>query len=514
MADDDRILNAHIADPFQRHIRGGALTVGQETSAAAGLAERDDGRGDLLAAHAGAAPGSTEEQPESLDVDHYRQEAEPCIRKGIDTEQIQPHPGTTEASASALVPEQSQVVTVAGQDYRRPHNPDRHRNGLNGTVARRTPPFRRVATLETARLRQHLDVAEPTSDAAGRSADKISPAEGISAFLGRLLNQLSLSAWLPAAMLVGSLAVLLQLRAQPNRNLVEAVTRLINRPLGLLILLLFALILATMVTQAFEFEVIRVLEGYWGNSLVAKGISRLFVGRQRRKFYRLMHKRNELKLRAFRKTKPDLFRKQIVTANNSYVVDLIEEDLEARLANRRSVPRSGWRAKKRAREATLFPWQQFAPAHLMGRLDAVEAQIDEYPEPYRVLPTKLGNVLRAAEDSIFTGEGSELESFVLRHWDETPSALRKEHDQYRTRLDLYCMLVFIFLVLAILAPLLITSGAGYLPGTVATSFAYLVMSFVSYGAAVASARGFGTALKAIAEHGQSVKARPRRPRRT
>lgn len=84
-----------------------------------------------------------------------------------------------------------------------------------------------------------------------------------------MLDQLSLSAWLPAAMLVGSSAVLLQLHARPDRNLALATNHLIAKPLGVIVLLLFALVLATMVTQAFEFEVIRLLEGYWGNSRLA-----------------------------------------------------------------------------------------------------------------------------------------------------------------------------------------------------------------------------------------------------
>jgi hypothetical protein len=67
------------------------------------------------------------------------------------------------------------------------------------------------------------------------------------------------------------------------------------------------------------------------------------------------------------------------------------------------------------------------------------------------------------------------------------------------------MLVFIFFVLAIIAPLLMTRGSGYLIATLATSLAYLAMAFVSYGAAVASARGFRTALQAIAEHGRPAK---------
>jgi hypothetical protein len=370
----------------------------------------------------------------------------------------------------------------------------------HGEMRERSPlaiPFiRRVASGEDARLRQHLGVAESPSDAAGRSTDSADSAEGVSAFLGRLLNQLSLSAWLPAVMLIGSLAVLLQLRAQHNRHLVQAVTTLVNRPLGLLILLLLAIILATIVTQAFEFEVIRLLEGYWGDSFITKRASRFFVGRQLRKQRHLEEKRDELKLQAFRTTKPKLLERKIISRNKAYIVGLIEDEL----SNHQNETPTGWRAKRRLREAENFDWEQYAPADLMGRLDAVETQLDEFPDDYRVLPTKLGNVIRAIEDSISLPPEEDLENFVVRRWGETSNALRQQHDQYRTRLDLYCMLVFVFLVLSILSPLLISLGPRNLPSTIGTSLAYLVMSFVSYTAAIASARGYGSAIKAIAEY--------------
>lgn len=485
------------------------MTADHRTSAATGLAE-PDGRGDLPVGHVSVIPGIGEERPTGTNGRRDRPEPKQRIRSATEPSHATLHQASVETRTPVLRPDPPQARAEGGsapRNFQQHSYSDWRSEVPNDAVARQSTIFRRVATSVTGRLRQHLEVAEPTSEAARPPAEKTAPAEGVSAFLGRVLNQLSLSAWLPAAMLVGSLAVLLQLRAQQNRNLVEAATGLANRPLGLLILLLFALILATMVTQAFEFEVIRLLEGYWGNSFFAKGISRIFVSRQRRKFNRLLRKRDELVLRAFRKTKPDLLSKQIVPSNKKYIVDIIEEDLEAQVSGRDIVARTGWRARKKMREAMDFDWKQFAPAHLMGLLDAVENQLDEYPEPYRLLPTKLGNVLRAAEDSLPAAEGDELESFVLRRWDKTPGALQREHDQYRTRLDLYCMLVFIFLVLAILAPPLMTRGSGYLAATLATSFAYLVMAFVSYGAAVASARGFSTALKAIAERDDSAKGR-------
>jgi hypothetical protein len=466
------------------------MTAGQDTNTVAELAEPADRPGDHPAVHADVALGITGGSSENLDVDQGGKETQLRISSGADSAHVQSRAATLKTSARTSETEPSHAVApdvVAYQDYQRPSYPYRPNNAPNGTPTRHSLLFRRVAASETARMRQHHGVAEQTTDAAG-----LSPDEGISAFLGRLLNQLSLSAWLPAAMLVGSLAVLLQLHAQHNHDVVEAVTKLVNRPLGLLVLLLFALLLATMVTQAFEFEVIRLLEGYWGNSLITKGIAHLLVNRQRRKRDRLLRKRDQLTVRAFHKTK--LVERQIIPAKKKYIVDLIDDELN----NRESTLADCCRTKKRIREAESFPWRQFAPAYLMGRIDAVETQIAEYPRSHRLLPTKLGNVLRAVEDSVSTAQGDDLERFVISHWPETPRALRREHDQYRTRLDLYCMLVFVFLVLAILAPLLITLGSGYLIGTVATASAYLIMSFVSYAAAVASARGYGTTLKAIA----------------
>lgn len=447
--------------------------------------------------------GAAGERQASLTVDRARGEG--WARTTEDTNNRAAQPQETMADrALASNPEagnRGAPATIADRHDPQSYGPDSQDDEVRGRSAGAIPFMRRVASREGARLRQHLGVAESPSDAAGRSTDNVDSAEGVSAFLGRLLNQLSLSAWLPAVMLIGSLAVLLQLRAQHNRQLVQAVTTLVNRPLGLLILLLLAIILATMVTQAFEFEVIRLLEGYWGGSFITKEISRLFVSRQLRRHKRLEEKRDKLKLQAFRDTK--LLERKIISHNKAYIVDLIEDEL----SNSQSGSPTGWRAKRRLREAENFDWEQYAPADLMGRLDAVEVQLDEYPDDYRVLPTKLGNVIRAVEDSISLPQEEDLENFVVRRWSETPSALRQQHDQYRTRLDLYCMLVFVFLVLSILSPLLLSLGPRNLPSTIGTSLAYLVMSFVSYTAAIASARGYGSAIKAIAESDRPDKAR-------
>ena len=133
----------------------------------------------------------------------------------------------------------------------------------------------------------------------------------------------------------------------------------------------------------------------------------------------------------------------------------------------------------------------------MRRLDAVEIRIDGFPRDHRLLPTTLGNTLRSIEDSLVESGVQDLEGFIIRRWDAMSAGLRQEHDQYRTRLDMYCTLVFVFGALAVLAPALITHGRDHLVVTVTTCVAYALMSCVSYTAAVASARGYGVVLVAL-----------------
>ena len=104
--------------------------------------------------------------------------------------------------------------------------------------------------------------------------------ESLSQFVARVLDQLSLSAWLPSAALVLSLAFTYHLaRAldaerhavagilsapQSPGALSDALTGLAHTSLGGALLLIMAVVVLTIATQAFAFEAIRTLEGYWG----------------------------------------------------------------------------------------------------------------------------------------------------------------------------------------------------------------------------------------------------------
>jgi hypothetical protein len=307
---------------------------------------------------------------------------------------------------------------------------------------------------------------------------------GISQFLGKVLNQLSVSSWLPAAMLVANVAVLVQLHSDRNLSITLALRKLTEKPLGVLIVLLFALLIATMITQAFEYEIIRVLEGYidftrgplhW---LVSVRIQRHAI-----KLEKLARRREAAEFEAFAQARVVM----ISSGSNQADLDVIERDMHG-------LPRIV--SRRRAAKALSIPWYDHLPASTRYRLDALDARLAHYPEPSRLLPTRLGNTLRAAEDELPLDPDEDLVGYVVRNYDRLPEAVREEHQDYRTRLDMYCSLFLVFVFLSVAAIVLLRAFAG--PLTVAASaLTYLMLAWVSYEAAVASARGYGDVLKEV-----------------
>jgi hypothetical protein len=146
-------------------------------------------------------------------------------------------------------------------------------------------------------------------------------------------------------------------------------------------------------------------------------------------------------------------------------------------------------------QAHALNWRALATAADLYRLDTLHGRLTHWPKPHRVLPTLLGNTLRAAEDALELDAGVNLESYVVRHLDDMPAALRREHDNYRGRLDLYCSLVVVFCLL-IPAPLILWGiSPTWVLATACGGAAGLAA--LAYRAAVASARGYGAALREI-----------------
>ncbi len=118
-----------------------------------------------------------------------------------------------------------------------------------------------------------------------------------------------------------------------------------------------------------------------------------------------------------------------------------------------------------------------------------------------MLPTRLGNLLRSYEDRAFQDlKGQTLAGAVQRVYHLLPIELRSEHDQHRTRLDLYCSMVLVATVVTVIAVLLLREIPGwtYLAGIIASGAA---IAQLCYRAAIASADAYGHLLLQIGRYG-------------
>jgi hypothetical protein len=324
--------------------------------------------------------------------------------------------------------------------------------------------------------------AAETSDS-GREPNSL----GLSQVLGKILQQLSISAWVPAAMLVGNGAVLLQLHAARNFNIAAAVKELTAKPLGTVIILAFALVLTTVVTQAFEFEVIRFLEGYFDsdNGL----IQAIMAWRIRR--HEAKRKRFEIRLRD---TTIDAREQAAQEMRQFPGYDLEMLDYLARMPAKNSEEFDPGLDEK----VQSINWMMRAPSAIRYRLASIDARFQSYPRA-RLLPTRLGNVLRAAEDKVTRNRGENLQGFVIRHLDELPPALQSQHKEYRTRLDMYCCLTVAFSVLVAIS-VVVLRDATPIWGVLGAVVIYALLACLSYQAAIATARAYGLILLEISRY--------------
>jgi hypothetical protein len=116
-----------------------------------------------------------------------------------------------------------------------------------------------------------------------------------------------------------------------------------------------------------------------------------------------------------------------------------------------------------------------------------------------------------------------LRTFVIRNWEIIPPKVRLLHHQYRTRLDMYCVLVFVAGIIALGGGALFlvgnrrssvipagtsdartTSsehaggiGAAHPLAALVTVIVFALFAFICYRAAIVSAQGYVAALASI-----------------
>jgi len=308
----------------------------------------------------------------------------------------------------------------------------------------------------------------------------------LSQFITDVLKQLNVSAWLPAILWVTTLALMLKLRIQGNWDIGKAVREFFEAGWPALVALFLTLLIATLITQAFSFGCIQILEGYWGTSWPMRRATSMMVRKQARHLRRLKRLHAELERRAFQTAKPALEG----TVNPRHV-SIIEKSLtpsDRPLAQHK---------RRHVEQAFRVDWRSEVAPHISRNLESLEASIADYPQDGALLPTKLGCLLYQYENQLENVTPADVQGFVLRNLDKIPDVALKQHDDYRSRLDLYCTMVFVFMFLTLAAVPLVTLGTtDARPGLSAMGF-FALMSYLSYRGALASSRGYGEILLAI-----------------
>jgi hypothetical protein len=364
-------------------------------------------------------------------------------------------------------------------------NCQRRRYQRKAEFGRKFARLRRAKGAKWASCEMLVPVGSP-SEAVDAHPDGSKASDGISAFVAKVLDQLALSAWLPAAFLTVSLAALLQFRSMRSANLLNAVRQLTKDPVQVLVIMIPLLIIATVVTQAFSFEAIRMLEGYWRGrgpiSFARTSMIWLHVHRKKR----ITNSKYREYKKALRAAMPELILYQGVPVE---VFKAIETELTGGDQDFSSFSNEQVEMFANA----IKTWRYSGNAWRLEKVDRLLAEEKCYPRDSRILPTKLGNLIRATEDELTHSHG-DVQSFVLRQRDTVSRRVQMQHDQFRTRLEMYCTLVFVSGFLSILTPITLIGRTSILAiSVIAASFA--AMCAASYLAAIASAGGYCAALR-------------------
>lgn len=305
---------------------------------------------------------------------------------------------------------------------------------------------------------------------------------GVSAFAAKVLDQLSLSAWLPGAFFAVSTTVMAQFARRGDIDLAQVVTDVADQWVTVLVWTVPTLLISVLVIQASSFAAIQFLEGYGGARGPGRWMRSGLIRWQARGLDRLERRIRSTRRRAF-DASVDRWSDQpaeVVMALRAAAYGLDEPDLSE---------------KHRAAYEDL-DWRTESDAWRMARLEEMEARVEEFPARHRVLPTRLGNVLRSTEDGLSNARG-DISQFALRRRPLLPARVQAQHDQFRARLDMYATLTVVSALLGVLSfALLVLADVGWWKAAVVVA-AYVGFAGVSYRASVASARGYCTILRVM-----------------
>lgn len=325
----------------------------------------------------------------------------------------------------------------------------------------------------------------------------------MSSALARILEQLNPTAWLPAAVVVGDVALALAYTSasgNPGARWREVGALLDRRPLGVILGTLGALALVTILTQTFGYSAIRALEGYWGSSRLAAKIANRGIRRQEVRQSDLLKARAELEDVAAKQALPLIKRGLHSEPMMAMAIEYRMTDVDVSAIDKPSLAAAdAYLAARR--------WGPLVPATTAHRISELDRQLALFPRADRMMPTKLGLRLRVAEDELSVPAATgNLRGFVTRHLDRIDPRLLADHDEHRNRLDMLAVLTFASLVLIPTNLVLLWSEVSA-PILTIFSMAAGLLSWSAYRGAVAAAGEYGQSLLAIDDSFSVVRGR-------
>ena len=302
----------------------------------------------------------------------------------------------------------------------------------------------------------------------------------------RIFDQLMLAALPAALVLIAGMAILLQFRSMRSGNILQSVQVLSADPVRLLVIMIPLLVIATVVTQVFSYQALRTLEGFWPRRGLASVVSRLLIQRHLRKKRSTMERLHRETEKALHAAMPEMLMSGVPAA--------IVRAFEAFISGKEPPSLTDEQSEVLAKT----DWRLWCDAWRLGKIDSLADEEKRYPVDSRILPTKLGNLIRATEDTLRYAD-TDLQGFVLRRRAMISRRLQIQYDQSHNRLEMYSILTFVSTLLAILTPIILL-GSGIGIDTIAIIFgSFVAFSVASYHAVIGSARGYCAILKQMDE---------------
>lgn len=326
------------------------------------------------------------------------------------------------------------------------------------------------------------------SAASDGQGDSVAEKPNLSELAAKILGQLSVNSWFPAALMAANGAFLAEYATHRSDGLISAAKFPIDKPAGLLVAAVLLLVLCAIVVQAFEIAAIRFLQGDWPTARVWEPVRSVGIWRQRRRFSRL----------------DDRYRR-VLKSDWEDVIQRLRGDKKLRLSDRELavltsqvllVPLAAGEPPPSVKElddCRAIDWRSKTTQYQDAQLVALERRLLRFPRRI-TSPTALGCVFEVLDDRL-RDVGETRVNVVLRVYDSLPPALQSEFASTRSRLDLYSLLTFILLGcgVASVSILLCTEGddGALLP------VLYGSLCWITYQAAIQAARLYCDARIAI-----------------